>query len=41
MCHIQYLNLDIPRFEEGLLLLAIYEKVRLNLGEYSGSFQCI
>lgn len=38
MCQIQHLNLDLPRFEEGLLLLAIYEEVRSNLGNIQGIF---
>lgn len=36
MCHTRHLNLDIPRVEEGLLLLAIYEEIRSNLGNMQG-----
>lgn len=31
MCQIQHLNLGIPRFEEDLLLLVIYEEVTLGI----------
>lgn len=36
MRHTRHLNLDIPRVEEGLLLLSIYEEIRSNLGKIQG-----